>query len=136
MANKPIILNLPQTKFKSAIASDLNFIIRRAHLNDVAQMMPLLNNYARQAEILPRMEDNVYRSIREWVVADAGLGKLIGLGSLLLMGPDLAEIRSLVVAPAWHGRGVGRSVVDALVTDAEILEVPPFLPSPVSLASF
>lgn len=124
MTNKPIILNLPQTKFKSAIAPDRDFIIRRAHLNDVAQMMPLLNDYARQAEILPRLEDDVYRSIREWVVADAGPGQLIGMGSLLIMGPDLAEIRSLVVAPAWHGRGVGRSVVDALVMDAEILELP------------
>ena len=44
--------------------------VRPAQLKDVAAMMPLLNEYARQAEILPRTEDDVYRSIREWGVAE------------------------------------------------------------------
>ena len=46
--------------------------IRRARLADVAQMTPLLNEYARQAEILPRTEADVYQSIRDWVVAEVG----------------------------------------------------------------
>ena len=37
------------------------FVTRRARLTDVPAMMPLLNDYASQAEILPRNESDVYQ---------------------------------------------------------------------------
>src|SRR5262245_13051462 len=96
--------------------------IRRARLTDVSRMMPLLNDYARQAEILPRTEDDVYRSIREWVVAETGPElRIAGMGSLLIMWHDLAEIRSLVVHPDYHGQGLGRQMVDMLLAEAREL---------------
>ena len=96
--------------------------VRRAQLVDVPQMMPLLEEYARQAEILSRTESDVYRSIREWVVAENEI-RIVGMGSLLVMGYDLAEIRSMVVNPAFHGQGVGRGIVEMLVDDARTLEL-------------
>lgn len=96
---------------------------RRAQLADVPEMMPLLNEYARQAEILPRLEDNVYQTIREWIVAEVK-GNIVGMGSLLIMWHDLAEVRSLVVSPTWHGHGIGRQIVTNLVADAEALSIP------------
>lgn len=96
--------------------------VRRAQLVDVPQMMPLLEEFARQAEILSRTESDVYRSIREWVVAENET-RIVGMGSLLVMGYDLAEIRSMVVNPAFHGQGVGRGIVDMLVDDARTLEL-------------
>lgn len=101
----------------------MSYTIRRARLADVPRMMPLLNEYARQAEILPRSEADVYQSIREWVVAEAE-GKIIGMGSLLIMWGDLAEIRSLVIDPAYQGQGVGREIVKLLVTEAQALGLP------------
>ena len=98
-------------------------VIRRARLTDVPAMMPLLNEYARQAEILPRMEADVYQSIREWVVAEVN-GEIVGMGSLLILWGDLAEVRSLVVSPAAHGQGIGRKIVTQLLEDAARLEVP------------
>jgi amino-acid N-acetyltransferase len=85
-------------------------------------MMPLLDQYARQAEILARTEEDVYRSIREWVVAELE-GELVGMGSLLIMWRDLAEIRSLVVHPAYQGHGVGRKIVALLLDEAKDLEL-------------
>src|SRR5262245_34215792 len=96
--------------------------IRRARLTDVPRMMPLLNDYARQAEILPRTEDDVYRSIREWVVAETEPElRIAGMGSLLIMWHDLAEIRSLVVHPDYQGYGLGRQMVAMLLAEAREL---------------
>jgi amino-acid N-acetyltransferase len=97
--------------------------IRRARLADVAQMMPLLNEYARQAEILPRTEADVYQSIRDWVVADAGR-QIVAMGSLVILWHDLAEIRSLVIDPAFQGQGLGRQVVIQLMIEAQALALP------------
>jgi amino-acid N-acetyltransferase len=97
--------------------------IRKARLVDVPHMMPLLNEYARQAEILPRLEAEVYQSVRDWVVAEAENG-IIGMGALLIMWGDLAEIRSLVITPAFQGYGVGRAIVAQLVAEARALELP------------
>jgi amino-acid N-acetyltransferase len=83
-------------------------------------MMPLLEAYAQQAEILPRTKEDVYRSIREWVVAEAA-DEIVGMGSLLIMWRDLAEIRSLVVAPACQGQGIGGKIVHLLLDEARQL---------------
>ena len=97
--------------------------IRLARLSDVPSMMPLLDEYARQAEILPRMEAEVYQSIRDWVVAEAK-GKVIGMGSLVILWNDLAEIRSLVIDPAYQGQGVGHHIVNRLLAEAKALDLP------------
>jgi amino-acid N-acetyltransferase len=97
--------------------------VRKAQLTDVPLMMPLLNEYAKQAEILPRMEADVYQSIRDWVIAETD-GKIVGMGSLLIMWGDLAEIRSLVIDPACQGQGVGRAIVTQLLTEARMLGLP------------
>lgn len=97
--------------------------VRRARLADVPQMMAMLNAFARQNEILPRTEDDVYRTIREWVVAATDT-RLVGMGSLLVMWHDLAEVRSLVVHANFHGRGVGRRIVEALLAEARTLKIP------------
>jgi amino-acid N-acetyltransferase len=86
-------------------------------------MMPLLEEYARQAEILPREEEDVYRTIREWVVVEAPDTRIVGMGSLLVMWHDLAEVRSLVVHPDYHGRGVGRRIIELLLAEARTLNL-------------
>lgn len=96
--------------------------VRKARLADVGNMLPLLEAYARQAEILPRTQADVYQSIRDWVVAEID-GKIIGMGSLLIMWGDLAEIRSLVIDPAYHGLGAGGRIVTMLLTEARSLEL-------------
>lgn len=96
--------------------------VRRARLADVPKMMPLLNEYVHQAEILPRTEQDVYRSIREWVVVEAE-ANIVGMGSLLVMWHDLAEIRSLVIDPTYQGFGLGGKIVNKLLDEAKSLEV-------------
>lgn len=97
--------------------------VRRARLADVSQMMPLLNEYARQAEILPRNEAEVYQSIQGWVVAETA-GRVVAMGSLVILWHDLAEIRSLVIEPAYQGQGLGRQIVARLLALAQEMELP------------
>ena len=97
--------------------------VRRARLADVPQMVPLLDEYARQAEILPRSEAEVYQSIQGWVIAEAA-GRVVAMGSLVILWHDLAEIRSLVIEPAYQGQGVGRQIVARLLDLAQEMELP------------
>jgi amino-acid N-acetyltransferase len=98
-------------------------IIRPARLTDVPAMMPLLNEYTRQAEILPRPQAEVYQSIRGWVVVEVD-SNIVGMGSLVVLWEDLAEVRSLVIDPAWQGRGLGGKIVTTLLAEAQTLALP------------
>jgi amino-acid N-acetyltransferase len=69
------------------------------------------------------MTEEVYQTVREWVVARRG-GQITGCGSLVILWADLAEVRSLVVAPEAQGLGIGRQLVTALVSQAGELEIP------------
>jgi amino-acid N-acetyltransferase len=100
-----------------------NFTLRRARPADAPRMMPLLEGYIKQAEILPRSEEDVCRSIREWIVAEAPDTRIVGMGSLLIMSPDLAEIRSLVVHPTCQGQGIGKRVVKLLLDEARMMGI-------------
>lgn len=99
------------------------FTVRQARLADVPDMVPILDHYARQAEILPRTEAEIYQSIRDWIVAETD-GRVIAMGSLTVLWQDLAEIRSLVIEPAYQGQGVGRQIVTRLLAEARTLALP------------
>jgi amino-acid N-acetyltransferase len=98
-------------------------MIRKARLSDVPQIVALVEVYARRGEVLPRSLEEAYQSLREWVVAEEN-GRIVGCGSLLIMWADLAEIRSLVVAPEFQGRGLGRQLLERLLVEAEALGLP------------
>ena len=108
---------------KNGTAASTAITVRRARLADVNQMMLLLDEYARQAEILPRTEADVYQSIRSWVVAETE-GRVIAMGALVVLWHDLAEIRSLVIDLAYQGQGLGRQIVAQLLAEAQALELP------------
>ncbi|MFQ5611888.1 MAG: N-acetyltransferase [Anaerolineae bacterium] len=97
--------------------------VRKATLTDVPQMAQLVDYFAQRGEILPRPPGTIYESLREWVVAEDG-GRIVGCGSLLIVWADLAEIRSLVVAPGMQGRGLGRGMIERLLAEARQLGLP------------
>jgi amino-acid N-acetyltransferase len=89
-------------------------MIRKARLSDVPQIVALVEVYARRGEVLPRSLEETYQSLRDWVVAEEN-GRIVGCGSLLIMWADLAEIRSLVVAPEFQERGLGHQLMERLL---------------------
>lgn len=94
--------------------------IRPARATDVEAMQELINGYAREDRMLERSRDFLLEHIRDFFVAD-DRGRLLGCCALAVLTPDLAEIRSLAVADEASGRGVGRALVAACVTEARRL---------------
>jgi amino-acid N-acetyltransferase len=97
--------------------------VTAAHIADVPAIVALVERFAKRGEVLPRPSEEVYQTLREWVVARQG-DRLVGCASLVILWADLAEIRSLVVSPDQQGKGVGRHLVTTLMHQVAELEIP------------
>lgn len=97
--------------------------VRPARVVDARPIMTLVNELAVQQVMLPRSPASVIENIRDFVIAEVG-GEFAGCGALAITWTDIAEVRSLAVAPAMQKHGVGRALVDALVADALRLGIP------------
>jgi amino-acid N-acetyltransferase len=91
--------------------------LRKARMCDIAPLLELINGYASRGVMLPRTEFELSESIRDFSVAYAG-GRLVGCGALHFYSPTTGEMRSLAVAECAKTHGVGRRMVETLVTEA------------------
>lgn len=87
--------------------------LRKATLADAPAIADLVNTGQREGQLLPRSLESICASIDDWIVA-LDDERIIGAGSLVEMNPALAEVRSLVVAPAYRKFGIGAQIVHAL----------------------
>ncbi|MEN9934477.1 MAG: hypothetical protein RLZZ387_1056 [Chloroflexota bacterium] len=92
-------------------------LVRPAAEADVAAIVAIVAENARQGHLLPRSAENIHASLRSWLVAEVD-GAVVGIGSLLEMTPVLAEVRSLAVLPAFRSHGAGAALVRGLVEEA------------------
>jgi N-acetylglutamate synthase-like GNAT family acetyltransferase len=67
--------------------------------------------------MLERSEAFLRANLGDFVVAEDD-GTFLGCGALAVLTADLAELRSLAIAPEASGRGVGKAVVEACVERA------------------
>jgi amino-acid N-acetyltransferase len=100
--------------------SDSEFSLRPARLADVPAIHALLREQAAAGNLLPRTQENLVRHVRDFVVAERD-GALAGVGALEIMGPDLGEVRSLAVSPAFQRQGIGEQVTRTLIEHARAL---------------
>lgn len=98
----------------------LNF--RKAQISDVDMMHRVVNEYATQGLMLPRARSVFYEFLRDFTVAESE-GEFLGAGALHIYWADLAEIRSLAIAPKALGRGIGKALVEQLVAEAKALQL-------------
>ena len=101
----------------------LRATVRPAVVADARSIMTLVNELAIQQVMLPRSPASVIENIRDFVIAEVD-GQFAGCGALAITWSDIAEVRSLAVAPAMQKHGLGRVLVDALVDDAKRLGIP------------
>ena len=85
--------------------------VRRAARTDAGQILELVTPYAAQGLMLPRAFDQVAARIDNYVVAVDSAGRIIACAALVEYSPSLAEVSSVAVAPAHHGKGLGSQVV-------------------------
>ena len=92
-------------------------VIRRARPSDAPAIHALVHRYAGRDLLLPRPLADIYERIRDfWVAVDGG--QVVGCAALRIWWHDLAEVRSLAVAPEAEGHGYGARLVDAVAAEA------------------
>ncbi|MFQ6132892.1 MAG: N-acetyltransferase [Armatimonadota bacterium] len=96
--------------------------IRRAVIADVTAIQALIKDHAAEDLLLPRTLSYLYENVRDFFVACVD-GQVIGCGSLHVMWDDLAEVKSLAIAPGHKGKGYGRRLVEACLEEARQLGV-------------
>jgi amino-acid N-acetyltransferase len=96
--------------------------VRKAVMRDIPLILNLINGYAAQGIMLPRTEFELSEAIRDFSVV-MRKDELLGCGALHFYSPTAAEIRSLAVAESAKTHGVGRRIVQALVTEAQNYEL-------------
>jgi amino-acid N-acetyltransferase len=94
-----------------------SIMVRKAAMSDIGPILALINDYAAKGIMLPRTEFEMSENIRDFSVALCG-EKLAGCGALHFYSPTMGEIRSLAVSEDWKTHGVGRKLVEALVSEA------------------
>ena len=97
--------------------------IRPAIVSDAAGICELINRYAEREAMLHRSLESAYDCLREFHVAAEKDGRVVGCVAVDLFWADLAEIKSLAVAPERHGEGLGSQLMAAALADARRLGV-------------
>ena len=92
-------------------------MIRHARIPDARKIHKLLLVYAQDGQLLGRSLANIYDSIRDFYVYEED-GEILGIGALSICWEDLAEVRSLAVAPGQQGKGIGRKIVKMCLSEA------------------
>jgi len=97
--------------------------IRPARPADVPAMQTLINSFAADGLMLSRTLNELYENLRDFLVYTRE-GEVLGCVALHVIWGDLAEVKSLAVAPQLHGHGVGSDLVQAALEEARRLEIP------------
>jgi amino-acid N-acetyltransferase len=110
-------------------------ICRKARENDLDDLVTLIQLYAEQGIMLPRSREALHRQLDTFVVAEDE-GEIVGCGSLMKLGEDLLEIRSLGLLNKYRGQGLGRQIVDFLMEQAKQMDIPKVMALTYQVAFF
>jgi amino-acid N-acetyltransferase len=119
----------------NCVDQDREFLIRKACIQDVNEILELLNMIADSHFLLPRGPQYIYENIRDFIVAidadeeasaqghEESPSMIAACGSLHVLWEDLAEVRSLAIRPEFQKCGIGRRIVDYMRDEARALGI-------------
>jgi len=90
---------------------------RRAKISDAATIHSLVAHYAAQGLLLPRAPEEIRANIGHFIVQEDGQ-RVVSCLSLESYGADLAEVRSIAVAPENRGQGLGARLIAFALAEA------------------
>jgi amino-acid N-acetyltransferase len=96
----------------------MDVVIRRARTSDVRAIRALIDTYTTDRRLLSKATVTLYEQVQDFWVAVADGDTVVGCGALHVMWEDLAEIRTVAVAPACRGLKIGHRIVAELVEQA------------------
>ena len=76
-----------------------------------------MDAYADDRRLLSKATVTLYEDVQEFFVAERG-GEVVGCGALHVLWEDLAEVRTVAVAPHLRGHGIGQLVLSRLLEQA------------------
>lgn len=101
-----------------SLAADMPVRCRPARLGDVPGMRTLINGYADRDLMLPRTDGELYETVRDFLVLEADFGGLVGCAAVHIVTADMAELKSVAIAEAGRGRGLGAALVASCLAAA------------------
>jgi amino-acid N-acetyltransferase len=94
-------------------------MLRKARIDDVKTIHRLINSSAGKGEMLPRSLMDIYNSLRDFFVYyDEDESSVAGICAMNVIWENLAEIRSLYVDENHRGKGIGKELVEACISEA------------------
>jgi amino-acid N-acetyltransferase len=100
----------------------LGLAIRPARTSDVKVIRELVDTYAPDRRLLSKATVTLYEDVPEFLVVERA-GVPVACGAVHVMWEDLAEVRTVAVAPEFRGQGVGSFLLTALMDRARDLGV-------------
>jgi len=97
-------------------------LVRKAVVDDAHSIYEMVEEFSKKGGMLYRPLADIYDGIRDFFVCEED-GKITGVSSLHVWGPELAEIRSLAVREEFSGKGMGTDLVSACLDEARFLGV-------------
>ena len=97
-----------------------DYQVRDAKLTDLRAISKLVDYWAAKEENLPRAEEELIKSIRDFAVIEVN-GQVCGCAALYIYSTGLAEVRSLGVSINYQGKGYGKALVEHLLERAKTL---------------
>lgn len=94
--------------------------VRRARTLDIPAVKGLIDTYTGQRLLLAKDTVTLYEMVQEFLVAELD-GEVVGCGALHVLWQDLAEIRTLAVAPQCRGQRIGDQLLSQLIATAREL---------------
>ena len=88
--------------------------VRKAGERDIPAVHALLEHYADRGIVLRRSREDILQYLDNFFVVEEA-GEILGCSAVRDFGNDLLEVRSLVIAPAHQGRGLGRMLVSEII---------------------
>ena len=92
-------------------------VVRRARTRDVRSIRSFVDSYADDRILLSKPTVKLYEDVQEFWVAERD-GDVVGCGALHVMWEDLAEVRTVAVAPEVRGCGIGSRILNRLLEAA------------------
>jgi amino-acid N-acetyltransferase len=93
--------------------------VRPAKTADIGAIADLCGPLIQSRVLLGKERVELYESVQEFLVAEDATGKVIGCGALHVMWEDLGEVRTVAIAEAHQGKGIGKLILESLLERAK-----------------
>lgn len=103
----------------------MEYLIRKARINDVKGIHALVKEYTAQGLILPRSLSELYDQLRDFFVCveERDQSAILGTCAMHICWEDIAEIRSVAVVPEHQRKNLGTKLVEACISEAVALGI-------------